>query len=328
MSIAQTIQAAVSQPLRDPPPEAHNPFVWPAGITEAEAFFNREHESGMVRDFLGKRQNVQIVGPRRIGKTSLLLHVQRHGFRVVHVDRSRLPGLARSALCRLAELAPSAGPAIRLERRPRRSRRVCGAGRGDGSGRAPPGDLSGRSRGVDRPRRRVLAGVLPGPPGVGPERVVDHHGRPPTAERTDGRNGRRGIAVLQHVPAIASRSFSARRCPRFRGPRSRGVRPFSEPNGARSWISQAATRSPCKPPATGCWTAGRTVPAASTPPSAPPPTTCRLSPRLGNPHAMIAYLRWSLWQLYLFAFWPSRFEREVEGVRHHRLSYRQRLCIC
>ena len=48
---------------------------------------------------------------------------------------------------------------------------------------------------------------------------------------------------------------------------------------------------------------------------------------------MRAYLRWSLWQLYLIFFWPSRFAREVEGDRkgqphlrpHQRLRYLLRM---
>ena len=41
---------------------------------------------------------------------------------------------------------------------------------------------------------------------------------------------------------------------------------------------------------------------------------------------MKAWLRWSLWQLYLIFFWPSRFQREVEGDEpgQPRLSLRER----
>jgi class 3 adenylate cyclase len=55
-----------------------NPFIWRAGITNAEDFFDREREQRTIRDYLRGRQNCQLVGPRRIGKTSLLLHVERH----------------------------------------------------------------------------------------------------------------------------------------------------------------------------------------------------------------------------------------------------------
>lgn len=54
-----------------------NPFIWRKGITEAEAFFDRDNEQRTIRDYVRGRQNCQIVGPRRIGKTSLLLQIQR-----------------------------------------------------------------------------------------------------------------------------------------------------------------------------------------------------------------------------------------------------------
>jgi hypothetical protein len=77
VQICGTVMDAVARYGEPPPPAISNPFVWRAGITEGEAFFNRERELAMVRDFLNKRQSVQVVGPRRIGKTSLLLHVRR-----------------------------------------------------------------------------------------------------------------------------------------------------------------------------------------------------------------------------------------------------------
>lgn len=54
-----------------------NPFTSRKGITVAEAFFNREDEQLRIRDYVHARQNCQIVGPRRIGKTSLLLQLER-----------------------------------------------------------------------------------------------------------------------------------------------------------------------------------------------------------------------------------------------------------
>jgi class 3 adenylate cyclase len=54
-----------------------NPFIWRAGITKAEDFFDRDAEQRTLRAYLRGRQNCQLVGPRRIGKTSLLLHVER-----------------------------------------------------------------------------------------------------------------------------------------------------------------------------------------------------------------------------------------------------------
>lgn len=54
-----------------------NPFVWRAGITKAEDFFDREHEQRTLRAYLRGRQNCQIASPRRIGKTSLLRQIER-----------------------------------------------------------------------------------------------------------------------------------------------------------------------------------------------------------------------------------------------------------
>jgi len=54
----------------------HNPFTWRTGITRAEDFFNRDREKHTIRTFLQGRQSCQIVGSRRIGKTSLLLQIK------------------------------------------------------------------------------------------------------------------------------------------------------------------------------------------------------------------------------------------------------------
>lgn len=59
------------------PAAASNPFAWRGGITDGSAFFGRTRELDRVRAFLTNRQNIQVVGPRRIGKTSLLRHIQR-----------------------------------------------------------------------------------------------------------------------------------------------------------------------------------------------------------------------------------------------------------
>jgi len=56
---------------------APNPFVWRDGITSAADFFDRDNEQRRLRDYLRQRQNCQIVGPRRIGKTSLLRQIER-----------------------------------------------------------------------------------------------------------------------------------------------------------------------------------------------------------------------------------------------------------
>lgn len=56
---------------------APNPFIWRGGITRAEDFFDRENEQRTLRAYLRGRQNCQIVGPRRIGKTSVLRQLER-----------------------------------------------------------------------------------------------------------------------------------------------------------------------------------------------------------------------------------------------------------
>ena len=54
-----------------------NPFIWRGAITRAEDFFGRDTEQRLILDRLRGRQNCQIVGPRRVGKTSLLRQVER-----------------------------------------------------------------------------------------------------------------------------------------------------------------------------------------------------------------------------------------------------------
>ena len=63
--------------LHATPPDAPNPFVWRGGITRAEDFFGRDTEQRALRAYLHGRQNCQIVGARRVGKTSLLRQVER-----------------------------------------------------------------------------------------------------------------------------------------------------------------------------------------------------------------------------------------------------------
>jgi hypothetical protein len=60
-----------------PTDSRRNPFIWRGGITTAEEFFGRGTEQQMIRNCLRDRQNCQIVGPRRIGKTSLLRQIER-----------------------------------------------------------------------------------------------------------------------------------------------------------------------------------------------------------------------------------------------------------
>ncbi|HTX48469.1 MAG TPA: TIR domain-containing protein [Caulobacteraceae bacterium] len=69
-----------------------NPFVSRQSIRDDQYFFNRRAELRLLRDYVSGKQNCQIVGPKRVGKSSLLLYVQRHctdwvpSARVAYVD--------------------------------------------------------------------------------------------------------------------------------------------------------------------------------------------------------------------------------------------------
>jgi transcriptional regulator with XRE-family HTH domain len=56
---------------------APSPFSWRTAIRHGEAFFDRENEQDTLRKYLQDRQCCQIVGPRRIGKSSLLRQIER-----------------------------------------------------------------------------------------------------------------------------------------------------------------------------------------------------------------------------------------------------------
>jgi class 3 adenylate cyclase len=72
----ETIVHRVSA-LHVSPQDIPNPFIWRRGITSAKDFFDREAEQRTLRAYLHGRQNCQIVGPPRIGKTSLLRQIDR-----------------------------------------------------------------------------------------------------------------------------------------------------------------------------------------------------------------------------------------------------------
>lgn len=76
LDVAQGIRR-VAEELAARSQAVANPFFWRGGITSADCFFNRDAEQGTLRAYLRGRQNCQVVGPRRIGKTSLLRQVER-----------------------------------------------------------------------------------------------------------------------------------------------------------------------------------------------------------------------------------------------------------
>jgi adenine/guanine phosphoribosyltransferase-like PRPP-binding protein len=68
---------------------ARNPFVWRQVIAEAEGFFDRKRELDMVRAFLDKRQNSQIVGPKRIGPIPATSFSKQSGRHFVRARKER-----------------------------------------------------------------------------------------------------------------------------------------------------------------------------------------------------------------------------------------------
>jgi hypothetical protein len=62
---------------------AQNPFFHRGPIRQRDYFFNRQREVSQALGLLRNLQNVALVGPRRIGKTSLLFHVADP---VIHAD--------------------------------------------------------------------------------------------------------------------------------------------------------------------------------------------------------------------------------------------------
>ena len=106
-----------------------------------------------------------------------------------------------------------------------------------------------------------------------------------------------------------------RRMPTISSPwPGRACRRLPRLSGVRSWTLRAAIRWPCSRRATGCWMArshgSMNVHAAI---RAANEDMRAYLPALGVAHAMIAYVRWSLWQFYLLVFWPSRFRAGGRG---------------
>src|SRR4030042_2813600 len=54
-----------------------NPYLSRGPVRWQDMFFGRTHERREIANFLKGNQSVSIVGPRKIGKTSLLFHLMR-----------------------------------------------------------------------------------------------------------------------------------------------------------------------------------------------------------------------------------------------------------
>ena len=54
-----------------------NPFFHRGAIRRSQEFFGREAELNQILSLLRNGQSVSLIGPRRIGKSSLLLHLCR-----------------------------------------------------------------------------------------------------------------------------------------------------------------------------------------------------------------------------------------------------------
>ena len=59
----------------------YNPFFHRGAIRRAEEFHGRKEQISQILGLLSNGQSVSVVGPRRIGKSSLLLHLRRHSTR-------------------------------------------------------------------------------------------------------------------------------------------------------------------------------------------------------------------------------------------------------
>ncbi|MFZ5915481.1 MAG: winged helix-turn-helix domain-containing protein [Chloroflexota bacterium] len=86
-----------------------NPFFHRGPIRDPEYFYNRERETKLALQMLAKKQSVSVIGPRKIGKTSLLFHISRpevmrqHGIDptqhlFVYINCEELGHLSREAL--------------------------------------------------------------------------------------------------------------------------------------------------------------------------------------------------------------------------------------
>jgi predicted AAA+ superfamily ATPase len=54
-----------------------NPYVFRGPVHDPDMFFGRTHELNEIAAFLRGNQSISIVGPRKVGKTSLLFRQRR-----------------------------------------------------------------------------------------------------------------------------------------------------------------------------------------------------------------------------------------------------------
>ena len=99
-----------------------NPYFHRGPIKELRYFYGRARETARALQMVGNGQSVSVIGPRRIGKTSLLLHLAdsavqaEHGLTpeqslFVYIDAGALSGLSRLDILRvmLQETAAQTG---------------------------------------------------------------------------------------------------------------------------------------------------------------------------------------------------------------------------
>jgi class 3 adenylate cyclase len=89
-----------------------NPYFLRGPIKEAKYFYGRAKETARALQMVRNGQSISVIGPRRIGKTSLLLHLAdsavqaEHGLTpeqslFVYIDAGALVGLSRSDILRV-----------------------------------------------------------------------------------------------------------------------------------------------------------------------------------------------------------------------------------
>ena len=71
-----------------------NPFYHRGAIRRLRDFYNREAEISQILGLLRNGQSVSLIGPRRIGKSSLLIHLTRS-----EVRSANAAGTTKRTLC-------------------------------------------------------------------------------------------------------------------------------------------------------------------------------------------------------------------------------------